>query len=39
MQLTTTVEGHTASASEVMLLNPLLVDGLLCNNVTSAKED
>lgn len=39
ISLTTTVEGHTASASKVMLLNALLVDGLLGDDIASAKED
>lgn len=37
--LTTTVEGHTASAGKVVLLNALLFDGLLRNDVAGAKED
>lgn len=38
-QLTTTIEGHTASASKVMLLNALFINGLLGDDVASAKED
>lgn len=37
--LTTTVEGHAASAGKIMLLNALFVDGLLSNDVAGAEED
>lgn len=39
ISLTTTVEGHAASAGKVMLLETLFVDGLLGNNVAGAEED
>lgn len=35
--LTSTVEGHTASPSEVMLLKSLLVDDLLGNDIAGAE--
>lgn len=39
LQHTSTVEDHTASSGKIMFLNSLLVDDLLGNDITSAKED
>lgn len=37
--LTTTVEGHAASAGDIVLLDALLIDGLLGDDIAGAEED